>query len=250
MIRSNLADMGFDWNSDRVLTVCHGVSAAGVAPIPEEIADTRRDYSLGFFRVAHFSTSDGERKGTLELLKAWNILLQSNQFAEKPQLLLVMDHHAREALLQRVYGDVIVPVHESVRFLPRGDMGSADMSRFLCRQHVLCAPSRGEGFGLVPLEARACGVPVVATTMTGHSAGHVRGPGVLPIVQASKLLPIDDGAGALAPGVDPEEIAAALMSAYNAWPGLSAMSEVQAPGVIASWSWRNQLAPLVNHLRG
>ncbi len=246
VIAENLSAMGITEEHVPIVTVGHGVS--GFAQVTEELERTRADFDDGKFRVVHFSTTDGERKGTLELLQAWGDLLRRDSIPEQSELLLVLDHHARAALMQRVaYDDVVFPT--SVRILPRADMDAATMSRFLCQQHLVCTPSRGEGFGLLVLQARACGVPVATTRTTGHSAGHCHGPGVVPIRQDSALCSIDDGPDALAPRVDPHEIAEAIMIAHLGWKGLSHMSEAFSEAVIRDWSWQAQLAPLVEALQ-
>ncbi len=248
IIRANLFEMGVtpEMIAAPILTVHHGVH--GFAPCVEELQKTREDYRRGCFRVVHFSTSDGERKGTMELLRAWKIFCSSSKAPDSPDLLLVLDHHAREALVRRcVDEDFIIP--PAVKLLPRAGISAQDMSRFLCQQHLLAAPSRGEGFGLGPLEARASGVPIIATTTTGHSAGHVQGPGIIRIHQLSRLYPIDDGPGALAPAVDPGSIVDALVTAHTAWEGLSGMCEAAAEQVRETWSWENQLAPLMVRLK-
>ena len=227
-----------------VHTMGHGVS--GFVPVEAEIAKTHEDYYAGEFRVVHFSTTDGERKGTLELLKAWPMFLSTVR--SKPELLLVLDHHARAALMQRLaFEDMVLPPQTSI--LARGDMDAATMSAFLCQQHLVCSPSRGEGFGLCPLQARACGVPVATTVTTGHSAGHCEGPGVMRIAQPSDLVAIDDGPDALAPAVTPESISATLSGAHDNWIDLATRSRAAARGVAQDWSWSAQLAPLVEQLR-
>jgi glycosyltransferase involved in cell wall biosynthesis len=225
----------------QVHTVHHGVS--GFAPVLEEIEKTRSDYHEGEFRVVHFSTTEGERKGTLELVKAWP-LVKPEQGAK---LYLVLDYHARAALQQRlVFEDMALP--ESVALVPRADLDATGMSKFLCHMHLVACPSRGEGFGLLPLQARACGVPCVATMTTGHSAGHVRGGGMLGIDQLPELLPIDDGPAALAQAVRPEDIASAIRAAYIDWIWMSQRAVNEAPSVIEEWSWEQQLAPLMEQM--
>ena len=51
----------------------------------------------------------------------------------------------------------------------RKGLDVGDMASYLGGFDLVCQPSRAEGFGLVPLEARACGVPVAATLCTGHA---------------------------------------------------------------------------------
>jgi len=258
MIGSALAEMGLRYIEDgnvwctyaapgktvEIHTMGHGVS--GFAPVLEELATARADFARGEFRVIHFSTTDGERKGTLELVQAWQML--EKVLPCRPELLLVLDHHAHAALQQRML-DLEIVLPSSARILPRGDMDAAAMSRVLCRMHLVAAPSRGEGFHLGVLESRACGVPVACTTTTGLSAGHAEGPGVVSIRQSDKLRPIDDGPGAMAPPLYPADIVESIAFAFSNWTELSFGAEESAPDVAREWSWQSQLAPLVERLR-
>lgn len=239
-------------SSDKVVsiyTVRHGVT--GFAPVPAALESARADFAQGKFRVIHFSTTDGERKGTLELVQAWSMLMEHSIFPRQAELLLVLDYHANMALRQRLeQASVILP--NNVRILSRGDFDAATMSEVLCRMHLVATPSRGEGFGLLPLQARACGVPVATTVTMGHSAGHCgppEPPGVVTIAQSGELAPIDDGPGALAPRVSRADIASAILRAHRDWVELSAGAEQKAPEVARHWSWQTQLAPLVQALR-
>lgn len=235
----------------RIHKVHHGVS--GFAPVVEELEKTREYYEREF-RLIHFSTTDGERKGTLELLRAWNILrnpvwhdVRAKDWA-RAKLYLVLDHHARAGLEQRMmHFETSMP--EGVVLVPRADASPTTMSRLLAHMHLVVCPSRGEGFGLLPLQALASGVPVVATATTGHSAGHLNYPATVIISQSSELFPIDDGPAAQAPAVEPAAIAMALDSALQRWQELSLVAERDAARVARDWSWEQQLAPLVEELR-
>jgi mannosyltransferase len=52
---------------------------------------------------------------------------------------------------------------ERIRFLPEVPVG--EMADWYAALDLFVAPQRWEGFGLTPLEAMSCGVPVVATTV-------------------------------------------------------------------------------------
>jgi D-inositol-3-phosphate glycosyltransferase len=54
------------------------------------------------------------------------------------------------------------------RFVMLGGVPSDWMPRLLRSADVVLCPARYEPFGIVPLEAMACGVPVVATAVGGH----------------------------------------------------------------------------------
>ncbi len=92
-----------------------------------------------------------------------------------------------------------------ILFLPEAPVD--DMPRWYRALDLFVAPQRWEGFGLTPLEAMACGVPVVATT-----AG------------AFEELVVDGGTGRLVPPGDARRMSAAVGEALD------------APGTLARWS--------------
>jgi glycosyltransferase involved in cell wall biosynthesis len=140
------------------------------------------------------------------------------------------------------------------------------MAKYYRRFHAVAAPSRGEAWGMIPLEARACGVPIIATACTGH-ADHVLqpllpelgdwpfdrvrlppihahfpqsvrcyGPGVIE-VHTGEFEPIDDGEGALGPSLRPQSVADALERAYHGWAGYAADARAHAGHLMERWSW-------------
>lgn len=192
------------------------------------------------FRVVHFSTALSRRKGTIELLDAWKKLGWSDA-----TLFLVMDFESSANLFSRIDD---LPDHVVVE--NRVSLEAANMARFLSSFHVVCQPSRGEGFGLLPLEALACGTPVVATTCTGHSEYLSSGSSALRgavVVKHGLLAPIDDGPDAEAPTVSSDSIAEALDRAKRDWPTLSVLAIEHAPAVRDQWSWSRVLK---NFLKG
>jgi glycosyltransferase involved in cell wall biosynthesis len=56
---------------------------------------------------------------------------------------------------------------ESVDIEIRGGLSDAELAADMKRCDLVALPSIAEGFGLVILEAMACGVPVLCTTSTG-----------------------------------------------------------------------------------
>ncbi|MFA9444107.1 glycosyltransferase [Egicoccus sp. AB-alg6-2] len=82
---------------------------------------------------------------------------------------------------------------------------------------VVLAPSRSETFGLVALEAQACGVPVVAADVAGLEA-------------------VVGGGGTLVPGHDPADHARAVC-AYLADPDLRAATATAGIQTARSASW-------------
>ncbi len=244
VIAANLLEMGCH-DIPPILTVHHGVS--GFAPSPADLEVARSEFNEGCFRVVHFSTSGGQRKGTFELVQAWRMLRERQQLSPKATLTLVLDFEARKSLIERL-ADAGEPEPSHVFLRDRMDADAAAMSKYLSLAHLVCTPSRGEGFGLTPLQARACGVPVATTTVTGHSAGHCCGPGVVRISTGDQA-DIDDGPGALAPLVCPSDIMSAIHQAFHDWHNLSQQAQAAAPIVAEEWSWKKQLAPLIEQLK-
>lgn len=206
-----------------------------------------RDYQAEQFRVLHFSTSERQRKGTFELLCAWSELMQLKLLPATAELFLILDYTAQINLAERLLDDdMIVP---NLKVLSRIDAAPKTMADVLRQAHIVCQPSRAEAFGLIPLEALACGTPIVATACTGHKQylSHLGIPGSV-IVPHDELGPIDDGPDAMAPIVHAEAIRAALQVAYENWAELSVAAFDAAPAVAVNWSWPRQLAAWMESL--
>ena len=220
----------------------HGIGAEfTVRPAARE--RLRQVYRQGGFHLLHFASSERERKGTRELLRAW-------QLADLPggaSLGMVLDAEAEMAIRHWM-------IEEDVKLSRvwlgrRLDRDAENMADTYSLAHVVCQPSRGEGFGLCPLEARASGVPVIATACTGHSA-HMPAQsqdGVI-VVPHGPPAPIDDLTGASAPTVSVDELARVLWQAYADWEALSEAAVAAAPRIAAQWQWRAQLGPVIEKM--
>lgn len=101
------------------------------------------------------------RKGLPELIEACVILARD---ATPFRLVLVGDGALRPRVERMVNGS---PLRGRVRF--EGRVGHDRLPAYYASADVFCSPARGgESFGLVLLEAMACGVPVVATGIPGY----------------------------------------------------------------------------------
>lgn len=233
-------------------TVPHGVSEH----FKPELC--KRGYGHERFVVLHFSSSDRQRKGTFELVQAWNILNDRGKLANH-MLCCMLDEPARNDLVGRLLDERITIPGNRLTIGSRLDFEPKSMARVFQRAHLVCQPSRGEAFGMIPLEALACGTPVVVTTCTGHSqwvyqapmAGQkplpALRPGVTPI-ETGPRAPIDDGPHAQAPGLDPEAIADALENAIVNWTSLERDAVLAAPALGKEWAWSAQLAEWMKEL--
>jgi len=231
----------------RIEVVPHGVAAAfRVHDIERQ--RVREQYSGEMFSVAHLATSERERKSTVPLVSAWGRAMHRGYLPQLAQLDLILDAEAL-GMLRMTLAEARVAVPPSVALHPRVDFGARDMAWSMSHAHIVCQPSRGEGFGLTPLEARACGVPVVATACAGHGEHLAAGmPGVV-IVEHGELAPIDDLPGAQAPSVSSEAIEHALRMAYADWKGLDLAAAAAAADVRRTWAWNTKLSQWLHQLR-
>lgn len=236
-----------------VLTAPHGVRDEFCPATEREGFAARQPPAEGFL-VLHLSTSCKGRKGTFELLEAWRLLLDEKAIPEQSLLTLVLDNLAMRSLEIWLEANAreLPPRVNLMRRMGLGRGGSPEVMRGLySAYHVVCQPSRGEAFGCVPLEARACGVPVVATNCTGHSE-HMRGVGEadgVVVVPSGDLGPLDDLPGAEAPKLSVQAVACALEKAYLGWSELDMAARRKAGSVRRAWSWQVQLAPLMRRLK-
>jgi starch synthase len=110
------------------------------------------------------------RKGVHHLLQAWQEL-----HLPKAELLLVGIHELPKNWLAQY--------EDSVRHIP--SVPHATLNQYYSSANVLVFPSLMEGFGLVLLEAMACGIPVITTTNTA-------GPDILTDGVEGFIVPIGD----------------------------------------------------------
>ena len=174
----------------------YGLAEGKVAGIPNPISldgwgvhdrdEARR--SLGIPSEAHVLAWHGrvqlERKGLDVLLSAWRLLAEERRGADLRLLLVGSGHdddRFRSLLRETGLGNVLW-VDEYIR-------DRAELDRLLVAADVWVLPSRHEGFPVAPLEAMACGLPVVLTRVSGAAdiLEHGERSGGL-------LVPVDDAA--------------------------------------------------------
>lgn len=205
----------------------HGVSESIAYTSPSLHGSSDFEQIIYNFRVGHFSSSTFQRKGTDELVRAWVKVYGKTIPALTSKLFISSPRPERYEH---------VPGVESV-----GRLGFVD-TIFLQSFELVAQPSRGEGFGMIPLEARAGGTRVAATACTGHAdhfdiKRHCASHHVL--IKHGPDEVIDDGPGAMAPSLDVDEIAVALTLAYKTKDMVTdAMRRADQEYVMENWSWK------------
>ena len=240
------------------LTVPHGVHPDFALQADQRALRAQEFLHGNKFRVLHMSTSDRQRKGTVQLVQAWSLLEKKRLLPGNAQLVLALDAGAMTSF--RVWAaDDEIDLPSSMTTVGRMNLPPADMGKWLAQFHVVCQPSRGEGFGLCPLESRVCGVPIVVTGCTGHSEWAPKPPeglavGAAYVAQGCVVIahgedePIDDLPGALAPGVTAESVAQGLEASVDNWAALNEESSAFAADVKRDWAWEKVLGALRERL--
>ena len=136
------------WHS---VIVPHGIDTDFFSP-SESSGESRR--VIGYAgRIRHSKGADLFVRSMIRLLPAWP------GFTAELAGLCQPRHQEFQAGLQREIAEC--GLKERIRFL--GHTDRKKLRQFYQKLAICVAPSRIEGFGLVPLEAMACGVPVVTS---------------------------------------------------------------------------------------
>lgn len=195
-----------------------------------EIAE--QSYREGNFQVLHFTSSKFSRKGTAELAKMWGEFVDEFSDRLKSARLDIFCNPAFLIEMKHLNSDNVF-VHPAQNFTY--DQLVKGMSAY----HLIAQPSRSEGFGLIPLEARACGIPAMYSRSTGHLdhfpiSPHTRG---CLEIEVGGLADSDDYWGAKAPALKEQGIYQGLVDAYVGWEELNILAGNQASFVQKSWAW-------------
>jgi len=150
--------------------------------------DARRNLGISdTTRVAMWhGRVDIHTKGLDILLEAWNALCSSRP--ERELLLLLVGTGSDADSLEEMIRRMQVP---HLRWKRDYILDRAEMRQFLSAADVYVFPSRREGFPVAPLEAMACGLPVVASSAPGivdiFDDGEISGGIVVPVGEAIAL---------------------------------------------------------------
>jgi glycosyltransferase involved in cell wall biosynthesis len=129
-------------------------------PIPKDLCQpTLEKYKLRSPYLLYVGTIE-PRKNLVGLIRAYHSLLRTTEHT--PQLALA---GGRGWLFDEVFDEVKkLKLEDAVHFT--GYVDEADLPALYSAAHAFVYPSFYEGFGLPPLEAMACGTPVVTSNST------------------------------------------------------------------------------------
>ncbi|TME19417.1 MAG: glycosyltransferase family 4 protein [Chloroflexi bacterium] len=150
--RSTARDLAqlFDAGPDRVHVVPEGVSDAFQPLPPDQLQEVKERYALPD-RFILFVGTISPRKNLPTLVEAWRTM------ADRPRLVLAGPWGWRHEQLQRE----VEELGEAILHLP--SVPPEDLPALYNLATCLAHPAFYEGFGLTPLEAMACGTPVVSS---------------------------------------------------------------------------------------
>ena len=162
-------------------------------------------------------------KGAHDLLTAFTALLRSWGKGTLPVLELIGPDSGQRSILEALLSPA---ARERTRFI--GPLSHAGLARRLPGLSCLCLPSHGEGLPVVILEALACAIPVVASTV-----------GDIPAV-------VHQRCGLLVPPGQPDRLATALRLALERRWDRTQIRNAAAPfdTVILAARWAEQYREL------
>jgi alpha-1,3-rhamnosyl/mannosyltransferase len=183
--------------------------------LPEARTLVRERYALPKQYVLCVS-SNKPHKNLAALVTAWEQVCSAGHAAGIPMPVLVLAGHEdpRYPVARRLVAQL--GLTQAVRFLP--DVAEADLPALYSGAELFVYPSRYEGFGLPPLEAMACGVPVVCG-------------------RASSLPEVVGDAALLVDVARPELLAAAVQRLLNN-PALRKQLRERGLARATQFSWR------------
>lgn len=174
----------------------------------------------------------GPRKGTDLAVKAFKKLWpRGTHFGDKPIPTLILKNPRGE----QFYGERIQMVS--------GRMSDDEESDLYASAHCYLQPSRGEGFGLQPLQAIAQGCPTILTAAHGHESFAHLGIGLSTKPTKADYFIYGEAGDWWEPNFD--ELCEAMLDVYERYDFHAAMAKVAGQDAIETFSWANTARGLV-----
>jgi len=149
-------------SSDLISTIYQGIGS-GFQVLDKSKVELKKEKGLNIdTRYILYVGSEEKRKNFKNIVKALKIV--KDTFNEKVELLKIGKVGVKGTRKETL--DIIseLGIKESVHFLEEQSFN--DLVKYLNLSELLVFPSFYEGFGRTPLEAMACGLPVVSSNLT------------------------------------------------------------------------------------
>lgn len=214
-----------------------------VAAVDHDVT-AHRVYVVRFLHVSN-AVSFPQRKGTPQLLLAFKQLVENNREGG-PEPLLYLKAPETPQMVK-----ALAQLKISLRtwFLPAHSFAPENMQNLFSQFDAVIQPSRGEGFGIVPLEARCTGVPVILTKATGHADHFAEGVDTEVAVGPPTVLKTQGTEEGLCPSLTVEAVYTAMRDFIENRTARLAAAQAWAQKTGPNWKWSNVLRPLLAHLR-
>lgn len=218
-------------DADRLTVVPHGIH-----PLYQWAEAQRPAHSPQ--RMLHVcgSASFPQRKGTPQLIEAWRKIFPAGEV----ELHIRMMPGGREVEDLVLGGAPGVHVDHDVNALRPDQMIALQCGGGFC---ACVQPSRAEAFGLVPVEARAVGLPVIATACAGH-AEHAGPRDIVVEHRQEATIRVNGIPNGTAPQVTVDDVALALERWRSRRPTLE-----RDPEYARKWQWHMVTQKLAGRLR-
>ena len=126
---------------------------------------------------------------------------------------------------------------EAVRLRPMEHLDTASFAALYSEVHCTVHPSKGEGFGLVPLQSIACETPVIATAATGM-VDYLDDTNSIGLRTAGRVT--GDKAGSAAGtyfAIDEDHLVASLLDVHERWEDRYEQVRLAAPDLRRRYAW-------------
>ena len=154
----------YKYPEEKIVVIPLGVNHDIYRPIADihSLNAFKQKHSIG--RYILFLGTLEPRKNTARLLDAYSILCIKMGVEQAPDLIFGGGRGWKNKAFEAKYQNLDKPIRNKIRFL--GYLPQEELPFLYSGADVFVFPSLWEGFGLPPLEAMACGTPVVTSNVS------------------------------------------------------------------------------------